>query len=290
MAQDMPAMEAWFAVPCPNKFISVRRSESFLRSSHEILEMNLYNLFTPVRQYLKALSEICGEFEMVAERTLHMPVKTKELVEMGSYIKYCRTTFMDKAKTRILKSIRLAIQLMDFTSLSEEQLRLNSSIVKWLNRIKPIFEEYNDLFENTKYELEERLQRSTEKLNKELEDVGPSLTSLSNMDDVSKIAIYVQFIQKFLRNLEQFDSTVSWINNEEVLFKFPISTYPELDELKGGELGPPYAEIIWNDHHVILFMRSSGCYLSHAPLKEGDAFSCPTSTTQTCQASSFSQV
>lgn len=48
------------------------------------------------------------------------------------------------------------------------------------------------MFENTKYELEERLQRATEKLNKELEDVGPSLSSLSNMDDVTKIADYVQ--------------------------------------------------------------------------------------------------
>lgn len=74
-----------------------------------------------------------------------MPVKTKQLVAMGSYIKYCRTTFMDKAKARILKSIRLAIQLMDFTSLSEEQLYLNASIVNWLKRIKPIFEEYNDV-------------------------------------------------------------------------------------------------------------------------------------------------
>lgn len=53
MAQDMPAMEAWFAVPCPNKFISVKRSESFLRYSHEVLEKNLYDLFTPVREYMK---------------------------------------------------------------------------------------------------------------------------------------------------------------------------------------------------------------------------------------------
>ena len=42
----------------------------------------------------------------------------------------------------------------------------------------------------------------------------------------------LQFIQKFLRKLEHFDDTVTWINKEETLFKFPISTYPELDELK----------------------------------------------------------
>lgn len=52
---------------------------------------------------------------------------------------------MDKAKTRILKSIRLAIQLMDFTNLSDEQLQLNADVVNWLNKIKPIFEEYSDV-------------------------------------------------------------------------------------------------------------------------------------------------
>lgn len=58
MAQDMPAMEAWFAVPCPNKFISVKRSESFLRYSHETLEKNLWDQFTPVRDYLKSLGNM----------------------------------------------------------------------------------------------------------------------------------------------------------------------------------------------------------------------------------------
>lgn len=57
MAKDMPAMEAWFAVPCPNKFIAIKRSESFLRHSHIELENSLFQLFTNVRDYLKSIGK-----------------------------------------------------------------------------------------------------------------------------------------------------------------------------------------------------------------------------------------
>lgn len=57
MAQDMPAMEAWFAVPCPNKFVSIKRSESFVRTSHVLLERNLNTLFEPIQEYLSSVGK-----------------------------------------------------------------------------------------------------------------------------------------------------------------------------------------------------------------------------------------
>jgi hypothetical protein len=42
----------------------------------------------------------------------------------------------------------------------------------------------------------------------------------------------VQHIRWFIQKLEKFDETIAWINKEEGLFQFPISAYPELDELK----------------------------------------------------------
>jgi hypothetical protein len=35
-----------------------------------------------------------------------------------------------------------------------------------------------------------------------------------------------------MQKLQAFDDTIAWINKEEGLFQFPVSTYPELDELK----------------------------------------------------------
>ena len=57
MAQDMPAMEAWFAVPCLTKYVSVKRSESFVTVAHETLEKNLKMLFIPIREYLESVGK-----------------------------------------------------------------------------------------------------------------------------------------------------------------------------------------------------------------------------------------
>jgi hypothetical protein len=35
-----------------------------------------------------------------------------------------------------------------------------------------------------------------------------------------------------MQKLQAFDETIVWINKEEMLLQFPVSTYPELDELK----------------------------------------------------------
>jgi hypothetical protein len=42
----------------------------------------------------------------------------------------------------------------------------------------------------------------------------------------------MQHVRLFIQNLQKLDETVAWINKEEGLFQFPVSTYPELDEMK----------------------------------------------------------
>lgn len=121
-----------------------------------------------------------------------------------------------------------------------------STTVNWLSEIKPIFETNSSLYEQYKTEFEERLQKKTENLNRELEDLGPKLVILNNMDDTTRLPSYLEEIRKFLRNLEKFDDDVTWINQEEALFKFPISIYPELDELKN--FINPFAKLLFMCH------------------------------------------
>lgn len=49
--------------------------------------------------------------------------------------------FIDKIKDRILHSIQLAVQLVDYTNLTVEHLSLNAKSINWLTEIIPIFEE-----------------------------------------------------------------------------------------------------------------------------------------------------
>nr|CAD7410663.1 unnamed protein product [Timema poppensis] len=98
--------------------------------------------------------------------------------------------------------------------------------------IQPIFKQNATRFEQFKFEFESNLAQKTEQLNKQLDDLGPRLVILNLMDEADNVDDYVQHIMKLLRKMNVFDQQVTWINKEEALFKFPLSTYPELDELK----------------------------------------------------------
>lgn len=121
-----------------------------------------------------------------------------------------------------------------------------STTVNWLSDIKPIFEINSSMYEQYKGEFEERIHKRTETLIRELEDLGPKLAVLDNMDDIERLPSYLEEIRKLLRDLEKFDDDVKWINKEEAIFKFSISVYPELDELKN--FINPFAKLLFTCH------------------------------------------
>lgn len=123
---------------------------------------------------------------------------------------------------------------------------LMSETVNWLPAIKPVFELNSAQYEQHKFEFEERLQKRTETLTKDLEELGPKLVVLNNMDDTNRIQEYLQEIRKFLGILDSLDKDVVWINHEESLFKFPVSTYPELEELHN--FINPFAKLLFLTH------------------------------------------
>ena len=43
---------------------------------------------------------------------------------------------------------------------------------------------------------------------------------------------FLQEVRKIEARLEKVEKLVSWVNKEEALFKFPISTFPQKDELR----------------------------------------------------------
>ena len=121
-----------------------------------------------------------------------------------------------------------------------------SATVNWLRDIKPIFDLNSSLYEQYKVEFEDRIHQRTERLNRQLEDLGPKLAILDNMDDIERLPSYLEEIRKLLRDLEKFNDDVKWINKEEAIFKFSISIYPELEELKN--IIVPFAKLLFTCH------------------------------------------
>lgn len=66
------------------------------------------------------------------------------------------------------------------------------------------------------------------------------LEVLDLMDDANRIGENIEFMRKFMRDLDRMNEEVNWVNHEESLFGFPISSYPRILELQDQTVLPMY--------------------------------------------------
>ncbi|XP_017762251.1 PREDICTED: dynein heavy chain 12, axonemal-like [Eufriesea mexicana] len=190
--------------------------------------------------------KICDAFEAIKERAINVPNTTKELLELGEYMLMAASTLMRSLEEKITLSLRMMASLIGMTTLTKDHIELNNITIHWLKRIRPIFEQNSAVYEQIKFELEEKLQRKIENLNTDVENMFPRLKIMNDMDDANRIREYIEYMRKFARDLDRMDERVTWINDEEKLFKYPLSQYPRINELKENIM--PYYELIYRGY------------------------------------------
>ncbi|XP_034943575.1 dynein heavy chain 12, axonemal [Chelonus insularis] len=213
-----------------------------------------------IRQLLKIHQDfnhqICFEFEIIQNRALTMPKTTKELLELGQYMIYINTTFMEEVINKIKSSISNMISLMEMTNFDPSDYKLNTKTVSWLSNIKEILKQSNTLYEQTKFDLEEQLRGKINDLNFEISEIFSRLVIMNDMDDADRIREYIEDMRKFTLALEKFDEQVKWINSEESLFGFPQTVYPGILVL--NKLITPFYQLIYL---ALKWQRESGAWL-----------------------------
>ncbi|CAB0032367.1 unnamed protein product [Trichogramma brassicae] len=174
---------------------------------------------------------ICDEFEAIKKEALDIPAETGPLLELGRRMLYIQTVGLEELRAKVSQSLFMLTALFALTLLKKNHLNLNNRTINWFSDIKDVFEKNGTLYEQKKFELEERLQNRILALKKPVEDMFPTILMLNGMDDAKRIGEYIEFMRTFVRGLEYMDASVKWINSEEDLFGFPRSTYPRIDEL-----------------------------------------------------------
>ena len=92
---------------------------------------------------------------------------------IGRYMLHVTTKTVEELRERIGQSLRMMVSLLEMTTLGKEHRELNNVTVNWVRRIRPVLERNSMLYEQRKFELEERLQDRIVKLNKSVEDMFP---------------------------------------------------------------------------------------------------------------------
>ncbi|KAI8420031.1 hypothetical protein MSG28_008627 [Choristoneura fumiferana] len=227
-----------------------------------------------VKTHMDENRSICSEFEIIAGRALKEPENAAELIEQGVYILHAKTVLVEALKDRIMRQINIISNLLEMTSLSPEHVASNTRTVNWLKDIKPIFDKNAAAYETFKGEMEDNLLSKINYLNREVQEMLPFLELLDNMDDVNHTLEYLEYLRKFAYRLADCDKLVTWINNEEKTFKFPISQYTDLEELKDFVL--PFYSLVHLVHQwkrsYFTWMDGVFEYLDHNQIEQDHDF------------------
>uniref|UniRef100_A0A8C3L4R7 Dynein axonemal heavy chain 12 n=1 Tax=Chrysolophus pictus TaxID=9089 RepID=A0A8C3L4R7_CHRPC len=185
-----------------------------------------------VANYREENEKICREFEAIKERALKVPESTEEMVETMAYIKEVKAKGIQDLSLRIKECTWQMEYFLDVYLFSPEEIALNATVLQWPKNINPIFDEHDDLIEESKHKAEQELIHKSEKLTVELEKLTQSVTELEEYSELDCMQQYVADLRALQKRIQEADDTVAFIHKEETLLKWKLSDFPLLSSLK----------------------------------------------------------
>ncbi|XP_018571400.1 dynein heavy chain 12, axonemal [Anoplophora glabripennis] len=203
--------------------------ESMKESLFEIIETIFVKL---CEIHMTENAQICSEFEKIKEAALTRPSTSEELIEQGKYMIWVKTVLLIQLKERIQHMLNNLTRLVEFGTVSKEHMELNAVTVNWLKNIEPVLDQNSSMYEQIKFEHEEKLQQTIAYVNSSAVKLVPQLEVFDDMDDVERAREYVHQMKIFLAKLKELREKIVWINKEQQCLGFNVSPFKNVEELE----------------------------------------------------------
>uniref|UniRef100_A0A8D0KPK5 Dynein heavy chain linker domain-containing protein n=1 Tax=Strix occidentalis caurina TaxID=311401 RepID=A0A8D0KPK5_STROC len=176
--------------------------------------------------------KICREFEAIKERALKVPETTEEMAETIAYIKKVKMKGIQDLLLRIKERCWQMNYFLDVFLFAPEDIALNATVLLWPKMINPIFDEHDDLIEQSKHKTEQELIDKHEKLMVELDKLTCAVTEFEEYSELDCMQQYLADLRALQKCIQEADETVALINKEEALLEWQLSDFPLLNDLK----------------------------------------------------------
>ncbi|XP_025934664.1 dynein heavy chain 12, axonemal [Apteryx rowi] len=176
--------------------------------------------------------KICRDFEAIKERALKVPETTEEMLETMAYIKKAKTKGIQELLLRIKECYQRINYFLDVFLFAPEDLALNATVILWPKKINAIFDEHDDLIEQSRLKGEFELTQTNEKLVTEIAKLARSVAELEECSELDRMPQYVTNVRALQKCIQEADETITFINKEETLFKWKLTEFPLLSRVK----------------------------------------------------------
>ncbi|CAH1159888.1 unnamed protein product [Phaedon cochleariae] len=205
----------------------------YVISMKESLSVYIENIFNELCDiHIQENSEIIDCFEEIKAEALRKPSTSEDLIEQGKYMIWVKTDLLNDIRLRIQQMLKDLTQLIEYGTVKKEHMELNSTTINWLQNMEPILDINSSMYEQLKFEYEERLQKTIANVNQSIVILVPLLGVLDDMDDFERSREYVNQIKVHMVKLRKVRASITWINEEQRCLGFNVSPFKEVGEVE----------------------------------------------------------
>ncbi|KAG5885992.1 hypothetical protein JTB14_025387 [Gonioctena quinquepunctata] len=205
----------------------------YVLSIKESLSVVIEDIFVKLSGiHIQENEDICECFEKVRQHAMHKPVTSEELIAQGKYMIWVKTVHLVELRERIQEMLYNLTRLIEFGNVAQDHMDLNSITVNWLKNIQAALEHNSSMYEQLKFEYEEKLQKTIAHVNKTIVVLIPLLGVLNDMDDFGRAREYVNEIKTYMVELRDLRRDIAWINQEQACLGFSVTPFKNVEEVE----------------------------------------------------------
>ncbi|XP_015752501.1 PREDICTED: dynein heavy chain 12, axonemal-like [Acropora digitifera] len=174
---------------------------------------------------------IISEFEAFRKRALTKPEDTREMIDMLKFVEESKTKDLVKLNSDIKESFNRLSYLLDVFTFTQDDMSLNSTVLNWPKKIAPIFDQNDEIVVASQKRNESALLEKREKVMLELDKLKRLVEDFKEYGDMDMMMQYVKEVQTVQKKLGDCVESIGFINEEEDLFKWEQTTYPEVEAI-----------------------------------------------------------
>ncbi|KAL0984291.1 hypothetical protein UPYG_G00139540 [Umbra pygmaea] len=176
---------------------------------------------------------ICHRYDKIEETITGATRNTEELVAMNQYMKHTSEVTVHKLKDEITEAANRLSFLLDYATLPEEDMKLNSNMFHWPDQILSVLELSKSHLATRKEQAENNLLKRTADFEQMLHCVEKELEAFNKKEHMSlqEIKKNVDKLNKLSSSLDAAVIELEDINREEVLLEKELSQFPMLQTL-----------------------------------------------------------
>ncbi|XP_073479664.1 dynein axonemal heavy chain 3-like [Aquarana catesbeiana] len=186
--------------------------------------------------------KICWQYDGIVTKISAMAASTSALVELQNYIDILKSKELPEIQEKLAVAGENLLFLMDYASLSKEDIILNGNTFSWPQRIIPIINSSETRLQREHDGALARLAQWQKDFTKRLVDVLIEVKDFQKKDRMTEATTNVQKLGSISRRIQDFMEEKSLINKEEMLLEVEqMSTFDQIDEIH--KLKEPYEEL-----------------------------------------------